>query len=285
MAHVAVVTDSVACLPKALVEKYGINVVPIDMVFEGQVRRNGFSDDHAEFYRLLDSSKTLPTTASPSPGSYLEAYTEASSKVKKILCVTISSKVSATHDAAIDGRELAKEKLPGISIEVVDSQAAAMAEGFVALAAARAAAAGGDLPEVATVARKVAANVYLLGVVDTLRYLVKGGRVPIAAAWATSLLQIKPILQIHNGEVTLAARVRTKSRAHKKLLELMHQTVDSRPVYVSVVHANALHEAELLKERVASQFKCQELYITEFPLVMAAHTGPGLVGLSYYCEE
>ena len=285
MAQVAVVTDSVACLPKALVEKYGINVVPIDMAFDGQVRRNGFSDDHAEFYRLLDSSKTLPTTASPSPGSYLQAYTEASSKAKKILCVTISSKVSATHDAAVDGRELAKEKLPGISIEIVDSQAAAMAEGFVALAAARAAAAGGDLPEVATVARKVAANVYLLGVVDTLRYLVKGGRVPIAAAWATSLLQIKPILQIHNGEVTLAARVRTKSRAHKKLLELMHQTVDSRPVYVSVVHANALHEAELLKERVASQFKCQELYITEFPLVMAAHTGPGLVGLSYYCEE
>ena len=285
MAHVAVVTDSVACLPKALVEKYGVNVVPIDMVFEGQVRRNGFSDDHAEFYRLLDSSKTLPTTASPSPGSYLQAYTEASSKAKEILCVTISSKVSATHDAAEDARELAKEKLPGISIEVVDSQAAAMAEGFVALAAARAAAAGGDLPEVAAVARKVAANVYLLGVVDTLRYLVKGGRVPIAAAWATALLQIKPILQIHNGEVTLAARVRTKSRAHKKLLELMHHTVDPRPVYVSVVHANALHEAELLKERVASQFKCQELYITEFPLVMAAHTGPGLVGLSYYCEE
>lgn len=284
MAQVAVVTDSVACLPKALIEKYGISVVPIDMVFDGQIRRNGIGDDPAEFYRLLDSSKNLPTTASPSPGSYLQAYTEASSKAKNIVCVTISSKVSATHDAAVDARELAKEKLPGISIEVVDSQAAAMAEGFVALAAARAAAAGCDLPEVATVARKVAAHVYLLGVVDTLRYLVKGGRVPMAAAWATALLQIKPILQIHNGEVTLAARVRTKSRAHKKLLDLMHQTVDSKPVYVSVVHANALHEAELLKEQVASQFKCQELYITEFPLVMAAHTGPGLVGLSYYCE-
>jgi DegV family protein with EDD domain len=285
MEQVAVVTDSVACLPKALAEKYGISIVPIDMVFNGQAHRNGFDDDPAEFYRLLESSKTLPTTASPSPGSYLQAYTEASSRAKNIVCVTISSKVSATHDAAVAARELAKEKLSGVTIEVVDSQAAAMAEGFVALAAARAAASGSDLSEVAAVARKVASNVYLLGVVDTLRLLVKGGRVPLAAAWATSLLQIKPILQIHNGEVTLAARVRTKSRAYKKLLELMKQSCDSKPVYVSVVHANALHEAELLKEQVASQFKCQELYITEFPLVMAAHTGPGLVGLSYYCES
>jgi len=285
MAQVTVVTDSVACLPKALAEKYGISIVPIDMVFNGQARKNGFCDDPAEFYRLLDSSKTLPTTASPAPGSYLQAYTDASSRAKNIVCITIASKVSATHDAAVAARELAKEKLPGVSIEIIDSQAAAMAEGFVALAAAKAAAAGGDLPEVAAIARKVASEVYLLGVVDTLRFLVKGGRVPLAAAWATSLLQIKPILQIHNGEVTLAARVRTKSRAHQKLLELMHQTVDSKPVYASVVHANALHEAELLKEQVASQFKCQELYITEFPLVMAAHTGPGLVGLSYYCES
>ena len=285
MAQVAVVTDSVACLPKALAEKYGINIVPIDMVFDDQIRRNGVGDDPAEFYRLLDCSKTLPTTASPSPGSYLQAYTDASSRAKNIVCITISSKVSATLDAAVAARELAKEKLPGVSIEIIDSQAAAMAEGFVALAAAKAAAAGGDLSEVAATARKVASKVYLLGVVDTLRFLVKGGRVPLAAAWATSLLQIKPILQIHNGEVTLASRVRTKSRAHKKLLELMQQSVDSKPLYVSVVHANALHEAELLKEQVASQFKCQELYITEFPLVMAAHTGPGLVGLSYYCES
>jgi DegV family protein with EDD domain len=285
MVQVAVVTDSVACLPKALVEKYDIKVVPIDVIFDGLVSRNGIGDNTAEFYKLLARAKKLPTTSAPSPGSYLEAYTQASSKAKSILCVTISSKVSATHDAAVDAREIAKEKLPGVSIEVVDSQAAAMAEGFVALAAARAAAAGGDLQEVAAAARKVASHVYLLGALDTLRYLVKSGRIPMAAAWATSLLQIKPILQIHNGEVSLVARVRTKSRAHKRLLELMKQCVDSRPVYASVVHANALQEAELLKEQVAVQFQCQELYVTEFPPVMATHTGPGLVGLSYYCES
>jgi len=285
MAQVAVVTDSVACLPRPLVEKYDIKVVSVDMIFDGRVYRNGIGDDTAEFYKLLACAKKLPTTSAPSPGSYLKAYTEASSRAKSIVCVTISSKVSATHDAAVDATELAKEKLPGVSIEVVDSGVAAMAQGFVALAAARAAAASGDLQEVAAVTRKVASNVYLLGVIDTLRYLVKGGRVPMAAALATSLLQIKPILQIHNGEVTLVARVRTKSRAHKRLLELMKQSVDSRPVYVSVVHANALKEAELLKEQVAAQFQCQELYITEFPPVMATHTGPGLVGLSYYCES
>jgi DegV family protein with EDD domain len=285
MAEVAVVTDSVSCLPKDIIEKYAIKVVPIHVVFDGQVRKNGFDDDPTEFYKLLDVSKTLPSTASPPPGSYLEAYAEASTKAKKIVCVTISSKVSATHDAAVDAKELAKEKLPGVSIEVVDSQAAAMAEGFVALAAARAAANGSDLPEVAAVAREVASKVYLLGMVDTLRYLVKGGRVPAAAGWATSLLQIKPILQIHNGDVTLAAKVRTKSRAQKRLLELMHKTVDSKPVHVSVVHANAPNEAKMLKAQVASQFNCEEIYITEFPSVMAVHTGPGLVGLSYYCRD
>ncbi len=285
MAQVAVVTDSVACLPKDIVEKYGITIVPIYMVFDGKISQNGVGDNPAEFYELLDRSKTLPTTASPSPGSYLEAYTKASSKAKKIICITISSKVSATHDAAVDAKELAKEKLPGVSIEVVDSQAAAMAEGFVALAAARSAEDGNDLPEVADVARKVASKVKLLGMVDTLRYLVKGGRVPMAAAWATSLLQIKPILQINGGEVTLVAKVRTKSRAVKRLLELMKQDVDSKQAHVSVVHANALNDARLLKEQVESQFDCKELYITEFPSVMAAHTGPGLVGISYYYED
>jgi DegV family protein with EDD domain len=285
MTQVAVVTDSVACLPKALVEKYGIKVVLIDMVFDGRVYRNRTGDDSAEFYNLLAHARKLPTTSAPSPGSYLEAYAEVSSRAKSIICVTISSKVSATHDAAVDAKEIAKERLPGVSIEVVDSGAAAMAQGFVALAAARVAATGGDLQEAAEAARKVASDVYLLGVVDTLHYLAKGGRIPMAAAWATSLLQIKPILQIHDGEVSLVARVRTKSRAHQRLLELMKQCVDSRPVYASVVHASALQEAESLREQVAARFYCRELYVTEFPPVMATHTGPGLVGLSYYCES
>ena len=282
MAQVAVVTDSVACLPDSIIKKYGIIVVPVALAFDGQ--EGAPCVDPASFYQRLESSKRLPTTSPASPGVYLDAFKRMARESDAIVCVTISSKVSATYEAARNARDMAKESLPGVSIEVVDSQAAAMAQGFVTLAAARAAAEGGDLQTVAAAANGIASRVYLLGVIDTFRYLVKSGRVPKVAGWAASMLQIKPILQIHRGEIGLAARARTKSRALRRMLELMKEHANSKPIHVSVVHANAPTEAEELRRQVNAEFQCAELYVSEFPPVMGVHTGPGLVGLAFYSE-
>ncbi|MBI4301158.1 MAG: DegV family protein [Chloroflexi bacterium] len=283
MGQVAVVTDSVSCLPKELVKEYCISVVPVDMVFEGQIFRDGV--DHLEyFYTLLAQARHLPTTSAPSPGAYLEAFRQASTWADSILCLTASAKVSAMLDSALKAKELAKEEIPQLTINVLDSRSATMTQGFVALAAARTAAKGQGIEEVTRVAEEVCSRAYMLFVLDTLYYLAKGGRVPKAAAWGASFLKIKPILTFsRQGEVELLERARTKPKAVARLLNLMRQRLlAGEPLHVAVMHANVPEEAERLRAEVASQFYCAELYVTEFTPVMGAHTGPGMVGLAFY---
>jgi DegV family protein with EDD domain len=121
--------------------------------------------------------------------------------------------------------------------------------------------------------------------VDTLHFLAKGGRVPKAAAWAGSLLSIKPILQVTEGEAIPVERIRTKPKAVKRLLELMEERAGRKQLHVNLMHTGVPEEAEELKEQVLARFDCAELYVTEFTPVMGVHTGPGLVGLAFYSED
>jgi len=286
MDKVAIVTDSSACLPRELAERFGISVVPIDLIFEGRVYRNGLDAAPSEFYSLLQRSKKLPTTSAPSAGTYLELYRELSKKARGILCITIPPRISAMFEAARLARQMVRGIDPDIEINVLDSGTAAMAQGFVVLAAAEAAAAGKNLEQVTREARRVTSQVNLVAMLDTLYYLAKGGRIPKVAAWAGSLLSVKPIMQISQGEVGLLEKARTKPRAVERLLDIMGERIPSgEPVHAAVLHTNVPEEAERLKERVASRFNCVELYVTEFTPVMGAHLGPGLLGLAFYHES
>lgn len=284
MEQVSVVTDSVSCLPKELVQRYGIHVVPLSFAFEDKVYRDGVDITPSEFYSLLKKANKLPTTSSPPPQAYLEAYQAQSQHSSSILCITLPRRISMAFDSAQQARELAREKLPQTTIEVLDSETAAGGQGFIALAAAQAASSGADLAQVMAVAQRVASKVEMVGLMDTLYYLAKGGRVPKVAAWAASLFSIKPILGIKGGEIGLVGRVRTKSRAVRRLLEIMREKVDHGPVHVGVMHADALEEAQRLRDEVAAQFDCVELFIADFTPVMGVHTGPGVLALAFYSE-
>jgi DegV family protein with EDD domain len=189
-------------------------------------------------------------------------------------------------DSARAAAELAREVLPRTAIQVLDSGTAAMAQGFVVLGAARAARAGKELQEVMEAATRIMPRVELVAVLDTLHYLARGGRVPKVVAWATSLLQIKPILTLSGEEVGFLERVRTRKKALSRLVEIMRERVGGkRPLHASVFHAAALGEALALREEIVREFQPQELYLTQFTSVMGVHTGPGVVGLAYYAED
>ncbi|MBI2918834.1 MAG: DegV family protein [Chloroflexi bacterium] len=279
MGRVAVITDSTACLPKEVVAQHGIVVVPVELVIEGRVYRDGV-DDVADFYAVLRHSSRLPTTSPSSPGTYLEAYRRASQQADEVLCITVSSSVSGMYDSARAAMELAGQALPGARIQVLDSQTAAMAQGFVVLEAARNAETG--LEAAMAAARQAMSQVTLVCFLDTLYYLARSGRVPKAAAWAASLLQIKPIIRFRQGSIELVSRSRTRSRAMVRLLELVRREVGDRPVSLAVMHADARPEAEELRRRAQSTLQCVETYLTEFTPVMGSHTGPGLLGLAYH---
>ena len=285
MPKVAIVTDSIACIPKEAIEKYGIEVVPIQLIFGDRTYRDGVDISPAEFYTLLRKAEKLPTTAGAVPGAFLEALRKVSKKTKSILCVTVSAKLSGMFDSARQAIEIAKGELPGVIIKLLDSKTAAAAQGLVVLAAARAAASGKSLTEVVEATKSVIQRVHLLGMLDTLHYLVKGGHVPKAAALAGSLLKIKPIFTITEGEAHPVTNPRTVPGGMKRMLQVMEQKiVKGQPLHAAVMHADALDRATELRNQLSSRFDCAELFITEFTPVMGAHTGPGVIGVAFYSE-
>lgn len=285
MQKVAIVTDSVACIPRELIEKYDIEVVPIQLIFGEKAYRDGIDISPTEFYALLRQAEKLPTTAGAVPGAHLEAYRNASQRANNILCITVTAKLSGMFNAAQQAMEIAKEELPNVVIELLDSETAAAAEGFVALAAARAAASGKSLSEVIETAKRVIPQMNFFAALDTLYYLVKGGRAPKIGALAASLLKIKPVITIKEGEVHPAGNPRATDGAMKHMLKIMDEkVVKGQPLHVAVSHADDLKNAVKLRDEVSSRFDCAELLITEFTPVMGAHTGPGVIGVAFYSE-
>ena len=283
---VTIVTDSNACIPKELVEQYGIELVPMDVIFGDKSYRDGIDISPTEFYTLLRQAKELPKTAHSSPGTHLEVYRRASLRASSVLCVTLSSEFSGQFNSAQVAMEMAKEALPKVAIEVLDCGTAAAAQGLVVLAAAKAAASGQNLAEVMETAKNVARQVSLLAMVDTLDYLVKGGHVYKAAALASSVLRIKPIFTLNQGDVHPLTNARTTQSAIKRIVKLMGQKiVEGQALNVAVMHADALDEAIVLRDQISSQFDCAELFITEFTPVMGAHIGPGLIGVAFYSGD
>jgi DegV family protein with EDD domain len=188
-------------------------------------------------------------------------------------------------NSATEAKQIMKEELPHLSINVVDSRTAGGAQGFVALAAARAAAMGKDLDEVTRTAELMIPRVHMIAVLDTLYYLARAGRIPKIAAWAGSMLRINPILTFSHEGIGLLERARTKPKAVNRLLEIMEERTGGKPVHVNIMHANVIDEAEALKERVESRFKCVELYITDFAPTMGVQAGPGIIALAFYSQE
>jgi len=286
MKKVAIVTDTTACIPQEQVERYGIEVVPMTIIFGDKVYRDGIDINPTEFYTLLRQAKKLPTTSHPSPDHFLDAYRSASRRAPNILCITISSHFSATFNSAWLAMETAKTTLPNTAIEVLECGTAAAGQGLVVLAAAKAADSGRNLDEIIKTARNIMERVNLFATLDTLHYLAKGGRVPQAAALVNSLLKIKPIFSLNHCDAHTVALPRTDPGAAKRMLKLMEQkTVKKQPFHAVVMHADALDKAVALRNRISSQFDCAELFITEFTPVMGVHTGPGLVGIAFYSED
>lgn len=269
---VKVVTDSVSDLPPQVVKELGITVIPLNVRFGEKVYRDGIDLTTEQFYRELVRSKTLPVTSVPSPGTFAEAYDKLAEETDEILVIALTSKLSATHEVALQSVGLMKRKC---RVEVVDSQWAVMAEGFIVIAAARAAQAGASLDEALEVVRGNISRVDIRAAFDTLEYLRRGGRIGAAQALMGSMLRINPIIGLKDGVVEPMGRTRSRSKAIDHLYQFV--TSYSHIEELAVEEAACPEDADLLVERLGAKFPKERIYRSRTTPVIGTHTGPGLL--------
>jgi DegV family protein with EDD domain len=280
MSSVVVVTDSTASLPPELVERHGIRVVPLYVVFGGDrpVPENEITD-YPAFFEELRTAEKLPTTSQPSVGDFNSTFEPLLAEGHEIVSVHISGGLSGTPEAARQAKAaLERDGGGGERIEVVDSMTAAGGLGFMALAAAHAAAQGANRSEVAARVAEARGELKMWFAVDTLEFLRRGGRIGAASAWIGSTLKIKPILTVEN-EMVPVERVRTAGRAFERLVDYASQRHESGADAWSAQHINAPDECARLVERGTEVFGRPPHLVSEIGPVLAAHTGPGLLGI------
>ena len=281
---VAIVVDSAASLPSGFSERAGFYVAPMTVTIDGESYRDGIDIATADFYRRLRNSATSPTTSAPSASAFRDCFRLAAAKHESVLCLTASSRFSASLDAASCAAEDARNSTTLGEIRILDSQAAAGSQALAALEAWRVAQKGATLARAEMRATRVIDRVQLLAFVDTLRYLRRSGRVTVAAHIGASLMMIKPLFNLRQSEIATVARPRTRRAAIRRMLELMRAETGSRSIHAAVMHADALDDAESIKQTIAKNYDCAELYVSEFPPAMGARIGPGLLGIAFWSE-
>lgn len=280
MTKVAVVTDSTAYIPAEIASKHSITVAPQVLIWGNETFKDGIDIRSEEFFSRLQSAKTMPSTSQVSPATMQSIFQPLVEQGYEVLGIFISSKLSGTLQSAIQGKEMMAAA--GEKVTLVDSQATAMALGFQALAAARAVEAGASFAETVALARKAHEKTGVMFAVETLEFLHRGGRIGGAQRFIGAALNLKPILELRNGLVEGVERIRTKTKAHDRILEMViEKTKGKSGVRLASLHANAADDARSLLDRAAQQVKPVETIFTEVSPVVGTHTGPGTVGLAF----
>ncbi len=283
MNKVAIVTDSTVAIPPSIVEEQKLTIVPLAVNWDGETYLDGIDITPKQFYERLGKSKTMPTTSQPSAGAFAEVYTRLLDEGYDILTLVISSKLSGTWDSAIQGAE----GLPRDRLVVLNSLQASMPLSIMALMTSDAALKGASLLECKNLAIDVSERVQTLFVLETLEFLHRGGRIGAAARFLGTALKLKPILKLQNGAIVPLEKVRTFSKAIKRLFEIAETDLgkQGRVEYLGVLSANSPKYSEEITATARQRFRVKNEFVSEISPVIGTHTGPGAVGLVYLPEK
>lgn len=275
---IAVVTDSTAYLPKELLDRFQIHVVPLVLIWGEKTFEDGIDILPSEFYSRLKTAKIMPSTSQVTPANFSKIYSKLLEQDYQIISVLISAALSGTIDSANQARDM----FPGAPIEIFDSQTTSMALGFQVLEVAKAAQNGASLKELTQLAEHARQNTGVVFAVDTLEFLHRGGRIGGANRFLGTALNIKPILEVKNGRVEAIEKVRTRRKSLSRLVEIVGERISGQePTRLAVLHANAQSEAEELIHEASERIHPIETFVTEVSPVIGTHAGPGTIGLAY----
>ncbi len=277
---VRVVTDSSAHLPADVTEAADLRVVPLSVIVSGVQGLEGVTISPADVAKALRERRHTVTTSRPAPAEFAEVFREVlADGASGVVSVHLSARLSGTYESAL----LAAEEFDG-RVRVVDSAAAGIGVGFVALEASAVASAGGDIEAVRIAALGATERVQTLFYVDTLEFLRRGGRISAASALVGTALAVKPILHVVRGEVVLKEKVRTSARALARLTDLALEAAGESDVDIAVQHLDAADRAQALFNLLITRFgdRVHDTYLSEVGAAIAAHTGPGVIGVTVH---
>ncbi|MCL6634163.1 MAG: DegV family protein [Peptococcaceae bacterium] len=281
MSGIKIVTDSTADLPKRLVAEYGITVVPLKVIFEGdEPLRDGVDIETEQFYHRQIQKKEMSRTSQPTPAEFALAYSELAAGGNSIISIHISAGMSGTYQSAV----MAKELLPGADIEVIDSRVVSLALGLLVLEAARAAKEGKSKEEILKDIDRMISEMQVYFVVDTLEYLARGGRIGKAQAFLGTILNVKPILYLKDGLIHPYEKVRGKARAIERLAQIAGEKAGRQKVKCALVHGMDPDGMEQLRLKIANKLNYDSLVTSTLGAVVGTHVGPGVVGFIFIPE-
>ena len=280
MSKVALVTDSTSYIPKEVREKYPITVVPQVVIWEGVSYEDDVTITTDQFYSRLRTAKVMPTTSQVSVINMHKAFSALLEQGYEVLGMFVSSKLSGTYQSAVLGRDqLASGK---DKVDIIDSETTAMALGFQVLSVARAAQDGTSLADCRALAEKARAYTGVYLTVETLEFLHRGGRIGGAQRFLGTALNLKPILAVEGGRVEPVERVRTRSKALDRVVEIVAEKCAGKsPVRLATLHADSPNDAKYMLDKITPLVNPTETIFAAVSPAVGANAGPGTVGLAY----
>jgi DegV family protein with EDD domain len=271
---VKIITDSTSDLSAEVAEILGITVVPLHIHFGNETYKDGVDISTDEFYRRLTENKIYPSTSAPPPKEFMKAFDKAAEEAEEIVVLTISSRLSATYQSALKAKEAWEGKA---KLEVVDSRSAIMGLGLIAIAAAKAAAAGGTLEAVRQVVNSCIRRVDFRMVFDTLEYLRRGGRIGSAQVFLGSMLKINPVITLRDGTTEAVTRLRSREKSLDYLVE--YGSGFNEIEEMAIEYATTPDEAEMIASRLAQYYPSEKIYRLQVSPVIGTNVGPRVLGV------
>lgn len=277
-----IVTDGAADILPAWKAEYGIDVIPVNIMFGERSYLQGVDLDNEGFYKLVDEKKRIPKTSQPTPHQFVEFYRRIAQKGDTILSIHVTAKLSGTYTSAVSAAEEVKNNF---KVFPIDSASGSLGIGLMCREARRLDRAGKSAEEIVQYLEDIKYKVRVILTLDTLEYAKMSGRVKTLQAALASVLNVKPIAVLRDGDLSMAERVRTRKASLDRVIEMAKEEYGEKPVYLAVVHARDPKSGEELLEEASKHFNHKETMLGELSISVAANLGPGTVGLILYPIE
>ncbi len=283
--RIGIVVDSTAYLTQEEKSKYQVELVPINVRFEGKVYRDGVDLTPEQAYQFLEKNPEDWATSAPAPGDFLAAYKKQIEKgAEEILCLTLPQKLSATWNSARMAKELLKKEMPEVKVEVIDSGTTATGETLLVKRLVQLIEEGKRFEELIKITEDLKQKVRLFLILETLRYIYRSGRIPELASKIGSLLPLKPILGIHQGKFHFVGATISKEKSKEKILGVLKEEIDSNFLEIGLMYIDNLEEAKKLQEKIVSFLPSAKIFISEFSPIVGYAMGRGTIGIGFFAK-